>query len=44
MPVFYMPEKVSSDLETRKTKSATYADPGMLEGLVGSDPFGRVNR
>lgn len=28
----------------KKTKSVTYADPGMLQGLVGSDPFGRVNR
>lgn len=23
---------------------STYADPGMLECLVGSDPFGRVDR
>lgn len=23
---------------------STYADPGMLECLVGGDPFGRVDR
>lgn len=41
-PVFYMLEKIS--LKPKQTTRVTYADPGVLDGLVGSDPFGRVNR
>lgn len=44
MSVSYTPEKTSFDVETSKDGACkTYADPGVLDGLVGSDPLGRVN-
>lgn len=44
IPVFYMLETIDSGVKLKKKDGVTYADPGVLEGLVGGDPFGRVNR